>query len=443
MAEISTPPSILEDRATYSDQNNSNTHYQWSQTSFEHGQTLLSNPFATIYSHNVDQEALSPATTTVMPELTAETALSRRASEISYSSINTPNANLQRAHSFSQQFQIYGGGGTTGLGKKEGQECGGIDIKSEVMLPRLERSVSNSSFGGAYGGVQNDGPFCGSSFQRDSRQRFPTLSSTPDEGFLKMEQTDEPIEYPAHWPPDILSEIHKSPINRRDSAFSSGMRRDSMQKVSTVPSTPNEQVDYYTSWAVDSSSSINQSMSRHGSVGSVRNAAAYHSIVRRDSRHRVPTLSSTSDEALPKMEQLPESVEYQSPWPPGSPSDVDRSTSRRISVASTRQVSPISNETNASEALASPGNLYGPSTKCTNCETKTTPLWRRTLSGAPLCNACGLYFRLHGINRPLSLKTDVIKKRNRLSSTKSSSTGSAISPRRAAKNLRYENALEN
>ncbi|KAF8847500.1 glucocorticoid receptor-like (DNA-binding domain), partial [Acephala macrosclerotiorum] len=50
---------------------------------------------------------------------------------------------------------------------------------------------------------------------------------------------------------------------------------------------------------------------------------------------------------------------------------------------------------------------------CTNCETKTTPLWRRTLSGAPLCNACGLYFRLHGINRPLSLKTDVIKKRNR------------------------------
>ena len=33
-----------------------------------------------------------------------------------------------------------------------------------------------------------------------------------------------------------------------------------------------------------------------------------------------------------------------------------------------------------------------------------------------MCNACGLFLRLHGTNRPLSLKTDVIKKRNRTSS---------------------------
>ena len=28
-------------------------------------------------------------------------------------------------------------------------------------------------------------------------------------------------------------------------------------------------------------------------------------------------------------------------------------------------------------------------------------------------NACGLFYKLHGVVRPLSLKTDVIKKRNR------------------------------
>ncbi|CAG8607949.1 4898_t:CDS:2 [Rhizophagus irregularis] len=33
--------------------------------------------------------------------------------------------------------------------------------------------------------------------------------------------------------------------------------------------------------------------------------------------------------------------------------------------------------------------------------------------GQPLCNACGLFLKLHGVVRPLSLKTDVIKKRNR------------------------------
>lgn len=53
------------------------------------------------------------------------------------------------------------------------------------------------------------------------------------------------------------------------------------------------------------------------------------------------------------------------------------------------------------------------STACSNCSTKTTPLWRRDSAGNPLCNACGLFLKLHGVVRPLSLKTDVIKKRNR------------------------------
>lgn len=54
---------------------------------------------------------------------------------------------------------------------------------------------------------------------------------------------------------------------------------------------------------------------------------------------------------------------------------------------------------------------------CTNCHTSTTPLWRRNPEGQPLCNACGLFLKLHGVVRPLSLKTDVIKKRNRGSGT--------------------------
>lgn len=52
-------------------------------------------------------------------------------------------------------------------------------------------------------------------------------------------------------------------------------------------------------------------------------------------------------------------------------------------------------------------------TSCTNCRTQTTPLWRRNPEGQPLCNACGLFLKLHGVVRPLSLKTDIIKKRKR------------------------------
>ena len=54
---------------------------------------------------------------------------------------------------------------------------------------------------------------------------------------------------------------------------------------------------------------------------------------------------------------------------------------------------------------------------CTNCKTTTTSLWRRDDHGNPLCNACGLFLKLHGMERPLSLKTDVIKRRNRQSSS--------------------------
>lgn len=58
-------------------------------------------------------------------------------------------------------------------------------------------------------------------------------------------------------------------------------------------------------------------------------------------------------------------------------------------------------------------NDGGAPTTCSNCYTQTTPLWRRNPEGSPLCNACGLFLKLHGVVRPLSLKTDVIKKRNR------------------------------
>lgn len=73
-------------------------------------------------------------------------------------------------------------------------------------------------------------------------------------------------------------------------------------------------------------------------------------------------------------------------------------------AASTRPPSPDSTR-NADSS--------GVPTTCTNCFTQTTPLWRRNPEGHPLCNACGLFLKLHGVVRPLSLKTDIIKKRNR------------------------------
>ncbi|XP_078478394.1 transcription factor GATA-5-like isoform X2 [Lampetra planeri] len=50
---------------------------------------------------------------------------------------------------------------------------------------------------------------------------------------------------------------------------------------------------------------------------------------------------------------------------------------------------------------------------CANCRTATTTLWRRNADGEPVCNACGLYMKLHGVARPLSMKKDAIQTRKR------------------------------
>lgn len=49
--------------------------------------------------------------------------------------------------------------------------------------------------------------------------------------------------------------------------------------------------------------------------------------------------------------------------------------------------------------------IHGPDTRCANCKTDKTPLWRKDRNtGLVMCNACGIYLKTHGVNRPLNSK---------------------------------------
>ncbi|KAE8348542.1 hypothetical protein BDV28DRAFT_87408 [Aspergillus coremiiformis] len=74
---------------------------------------------------------------------------------------------------------------------------------------------------------------------------------------------------------------------------------------------------------------------------------------------------------------------------------------------------------------------------CQNCGTTVTPLWRRDENGHPICNACGLYYKLHGCYRPTTMKKTIIKRRKRVvpalrehspTGATQSSNGSSASP---------------
>ncbi|XP_052759276.1 uncharacterized protein LOC113513278 [Galleria mellonella] len=67
----------------------------------------------------------------------------------------------------------------------------------------------------------------------------------------------------------------------------------------------------------------------------------------------------------------------------------------------------------AAAAGAAAGGAGRVELSCSNCGTHTTTIWRRDARGEMVCNACGLYYKLHGVPRPTAMRRDTIHTRRR------------------------------
>ncbi|CAO3615685.1 unnamed protein product [Cunninghamella blakesleeana] len=55
--------------------------------------------------------------------------------------------------------------------------------------------------------------------------------------------------------------------------------------------------------------------------------------------------------------------------------------------------------------------------QCVNCQQTSTPLWRKNEKGESVCNACGLYAKLHHRDRPPAMKKTKTQKRRKTSNS--------------------------
>ncbi|KAG2226955.1 hypothetical protein INT45_006362 [Circinella minor] len=88
--------------------------------------------------------------------------------------------------------------------------------------------------------------------------------------------------------------------------------------------------------------------------------------------------------------------------------------------------------------------------QCTNCSTRNSPLWRRDPENNIICNACGLYYKLHNFHRPITMKRTMIKRRKRSTpfttdpnmTTTSDNNVSKQQPPSNANNIDLENKID-
>lgn len=115
------------------------------------------------------------------------------------------------------------------------------------------------------------------------------------------------------------------------------------------------------------------------------------------------------------------------------PAIVNPPSHASFAIPSDEPLTPEDNSQCTTPASPSSLDASEPAHECVNCQQTTTPLWRKNERGEFVCNACGLYAKLHHRDRPHTLKRAKLQKRRKLTAT-TDQLSSPLSPQNAPQN---------
>ncbi|KAG0266515.1 putative electron transfer flavoprotein subunit [Mortierella polycephala] len=92
---------------------------------------------------------------------------------------------------------------------------------------------------------------------------------------------------------------------------------------------------------------------------------------------------------------------------------VERQPRNSGSRSNMRAVTPNEDTPEPQQRSGNANTNSSPIIECANCGQTQTPLWRKDAKGQSICNACGLYARLHQRDRPVTMRKAKIARRKR------------------------------
>ncbi|CAG8513485.1 4876_t:CDS:2 [Diversispora eburnea] len=203
------------------------------------------------------------------------------------------------------------------------------------------------------------------------------------EAYIKIEQDNDQQD-------QIISHVsNSSDSSRHESENSAGETASShTSPFSTAPPSPHQQSSNVASDTTSLKSKSGTTTKKHTSTKPPRNLECFNcgsSLQNSQQQQQEQQQLLSPSPPPPPQTQQPQQPHLQSP----PPQQLSQSV---VTIVASSNEAPI---------------------RCVNCAQTQTPLWRKNEKGQPICNACGLYAKLHNRDRPVAMRKAKIQRRRR------------------------------